>query len=198
MRRALGLAFAFSLFLVSAASADIPLPKDIKYVDPRVKFEGVEKYSDYVFYLRFLTFTGGPANTPYTLIEVKDDKVFNLNAQRRLLNMNLLAMERKEFEKRAKEAPPSKWLTDKTEGILKATVPIPATTAPVTLKEAPVTTYSVTLTDGKLKAEMVETKKSSAAPVDPSSAWILGIVASFSLAWFGLWFVRRGRNQNAV
>jgi hypothetical protein len=189
-----GLAVAASLLLVSAVRADLPLPSNLKYVDPRVRFEGIEKHKDYVFHLRFLTFVGGPANVPYRLIEVKDEKPFNLNAKRRLFNMSLLAMERKEFGKRAKDDPSLKWLTDKTEGVLAATVSPPATTAPATVKEAPVTTYRVTLQDGKLTTEMVqETKRGAAAPV-----WPLAVVSALSLAWFGIWFARRGRGRPAV
>jgi hypothetical protein len=192
MRRILAIAFVLSLVLVSSASADIPLPKDQKYIDPRVKFEGTDKYPDQVFYLRFLTFTGGPANTPPTLIEVKDSNVFPLGAQRRLLNMQMLAMDRKEFDKRAKDSPPSKWLNDKAEGVLAATVPAPSTVVPASVKEAPINSYRVTLTDGKLKVELLEIKKSGAAPAS-NSPWALGVVVAVSFAWFGLWFARRGR-----
>jgi hypothetical protein len=192
MRRTLGLAFALSLFLVPAASADIPLPKDLKYVDPRVSFEGIDKLPDHVFFLRFLTFAGGPSGVPHTLIEVADAKPFNLNAQRRLLDFTLLAMDRKTYEAKSKDAPAAKWLTDKTEGVLKAAVPTPSTTAPASLKEVPVTPYRVTLTDGKLKVEQIAMKKTSAAPVE-SSSWLVGVALAISFAWLGLWFVRRGR-----
>ena len=39
MYRITTLACAAALFVVASASADIPLPKDLKYVDPRVRFE---------------------------------------------------------------------------------------------------------------------------------------------------------------
>jgi hypothetical protein len=194
MGRTFTLAAVCSLLIVSAASADLPLPKDIKYVDPRVRFEGIDAHADYVFHLRFLTFVGGPNGVPYTVIEVKDAKPFNLNAQRRLINMQLLAVERKEFEKRAKDEPSLKWLTDKTEGVLAAKVVSPSTTAPISIKEVPVTTYRVTLQDGKLKVELVEDKKRGQAA--PFGSWpnvAFGVVSALSLAWFGIWFVRRGR-----
>src|ERR1700680_2278567 len=97
MVRALLVATGVGLLLIGGVRADIPLPPDIKYVDPRVSFEGVDKYPDQVFFLRYLTFTGGPGRTPYTLVEVKDTKPFNLNAQRRLINVQLLTMKRDDY-----------------------------------------------------------------------------------------------------
>jgi hypothetical protein len=139
--------------------------------------------------LRFLTFTGGPANVPYTLREVKDAKPFAMNAQRRLGNMTLLAMDRKEFQKRAKEDASLKWLTDKTEGVLKANLDTPDTVGSVKRKEAPVTVYRVTLKDGKLTAETTRDKKRSDA--GPLPMWGFGLVLAFSIAGLGIWFARR-------
>ncbi len=183
------------VLIMSAASvalADIPLPKDLKYVDPRVRFEGIDKQPAFVFHLRFLTFTGGPAGAPFRLIEVKDEKPFNLKAERRLINMSLLAMDRKEFAKRAKEDPSLKWLTDKTDGVLKSAITPPSTVGSVNLKEVPITTYRVTLKDGKLAAELVkDDKRSEAAPDGPLPLWALAGVFAFSLAGLGIWFARR-------
>jgi hypothetical protein len=190
--------FAWAIIFVSAsvASADVPLPKDIKYVDPRVSFEGIDKQADHVFYLRFLSFNGGPAGAPYTLIEVKDSKPFNLKAQRRLTDMSLLAMERKEFDKRKQDDASLKWLTDKTPGVLKASIATPATTASVNIKEVPVTAYRVTLKDGKLSAELVkEGKRSEAAPAGPLPVWGFGLVLAFAIAGLGIWFARRRSAQ---
>ena len=168
------------------------MPKDVKYVDPRVRFEGVEQHVDHVFYLRFLTFTASPGGIPYRVVEVKDSKAFSLNAQRRLANMQLLAMERKEFAARVTDDPSFKWLTDMTEGVLRASITAPATTGPANLKEVPVTTYRIALKDGKLTAELVKDQKSgAAAPAGVLPTWTLGILTSCCLAWFGIWFARR-------
>ena len=70
MSRTKVLALAVGLLLVAAVRADIPLPKTHKYVDPRVRFEGIDTHADYVFYLRYLTFTGGPSGVPHTTVEV--------------------------------------------------------------------------------------------------------------------------------
>ncbi len=194
MLRATLLAFVFTLLAASVASADVPLPKNLKYVDPRVSFDGVEKHKDHVFYLRFLTFSGGPANIPHRLVEVKDSKPFNLKAQRRLINMSLLAMERKEFDKRAKDDPSLKWLTDKAEGVLAAAINSPATTGPANAKEVAVTTYRVALKDGALSAPMVKnTERSDATPAGLMPMWLFGLISALSLSSLGIWAARRRR-----
>ena len=179
------------LVIVGVVSADVPLPKDLKYIDPWVQFDGVEKYVDHVFYLRFLTFTGAPMKkTPFTLREVKNAKPFPLFVRRHLTNMSLLAMDRKEFEKRAKEDASLKWLTDKAEGVLEAyLVDTPETAISVKQKEAPVTVYRVALKDGKLTAETVRDKKRSDA--GPMPMWGFGLVLALSIAGLGIWFARR-------
>jgi hypothetical protein len=193
MNRTSAFAIGVGLLVALAAWADVPLPKDIKYIDPRVKFERVKDHADQVFHLRFLTFSGGPSGIPYRVMEVKDSEPFNLNAQRRLYDMKLLAMDRKEFEKRAKDDPSLKWLTDKTEGVLSVAVSPPSTTASVKVKEAPVTTYRVNLKEGKLSAERVgEGKRTDAGPTGLLPVWAFGIIASLSVAWFGIWYSRRG------
>ena len=192
MNRLAILAFALSV-AVSTAWADVPLPSDLKYIDPRMRFDGVEEHKDYVFHLRFLTFSGGPANTPYRLIEVKDAKPFDLKSQRRLTGMALLAMERKEFDKRAKDDPSLKWLTDKTEGVLKASINAPSTVGSVKDKEVPVTEYKTSIKDGKLSAELQKKEKprSEAAPDGRLPQLAFGVFSALSLAVLGIWFVRR-------
>lgn len=192
MRLSLGLGLVLSLAFTSVASADIPLPGNLKYIDPRVQFEGIDQLPDHVVYLRFLTFTGGPGGVPHRLMPVKDSKPFALNAQRRLFDMSLVALDRKEFEKRAKEDPTLAWLTDKTEGALVAKIQAPPTTGPALLKEAPVSTYRVQLKDGKLSAEMVKAEKSGQAnPSGLLPLWAVGILSATGFAWFGVWMARR-------
>jgi hypothetical protein len=195
MGRTFALAAACSLLLVSAASADIALPEDLKYVDPRVRFEGIDAHADHVFYLRYRTFSTGPGRgVPYTMVKVKDSNAFRIEAGRWLVDMELLALDRKEFEKRAKDDPSLKWLTDKTEGVLRARVDEPSNMASVNSKGAPLTIYRVSIEDGKLKAEMVEVQKSGrTAPTGPWPSVAFGSVSAMSLAWFGVWFARRGR-----
>jgi hypothetical protein len=194
MARSYFFAVVGSVLVASSAAADVPLPKDLQYVKPRLRFEGIEAQPDYVFYLRYLTFSGGPAGVPHTLTPVKDAKVFTLDAARRLIDMKLLAMDRKAFAKRAEDDPSLKWLTDKTEGVLSAGVPTPSTTAPASLKEAPVTAYHVALKNGQLTVEMLpKTKRGETAPFGPAPGWVIGLVGAISLVWLGLWLARRNR-----
>ena len=87
----------------------------------RVSFQGIENHPDYVFYLLRPGGGGGPRTFPPTLTAVKDSKPFNLNGGRYGHGgMKLLAVEQKEFDKRAKDDPALKWLTGKTEGYLSA------------------------------------------------------------------------------
>src|SRR5580658_267311 len=115
MRRTLAMASAVCLLVASAGSADFPRPelKGYRFVDPRVSFEGIDKHTDYVFYLRYLTWTGKNRQglvIPPTMILVKDSKAFSLKTEEYLTEVHLLAMDRKEFEKREKADPSLKWL----------------------------------------------------------------------------------------
>jgi len=191
----LAFAFAFALVFVSAASADIALPKDQQQVDPKFCFEGTEKQGDTVFFLRYLTFVGSPSGVPHRLLEIKDDKAFPLGAQRRLSSLQVLALNRKEFEKRSKEDSSLKWLSDKTEGVLMVEIATPNVVFPVSQKEIPVNTYRLSIKDGKVIAEKLAdkpgVKQGDATPFNPVPLWLFGILGAASVMWFGVWFARR-------
>lgn len=192
MSRVILFAFTSSLIATSVAVADIPLPPNFKYVIPRVRFDGVKKHADYVFTLRFETEGRAPNSRHHGLIVVNDDTPFDFNVQR-IFGMSLLAMERKEFSKRVKEDPSLKWLTDETDGVLRASVSPPSTTGSVKDKEVPVTAYKVLLKDGKLTVELQKADKarSDAAPDSRLPQVAFGIFSALSLALLGVWFVRR-------
>jgi hypothetical protein len=194
-------ALVANLLVAAAASANFGpqyVPKDRKVAEPPVSLMGVENHTDYVFYLRYHL-----AYRDDTLIEVKDNKAFKLDfkAKDRIASMDsmaLLAMRRKDFDKRKQEGPSLKWLSNKTDGLLEASLTPLETTERVAVKEIPVTTYRVTIRDGKLIAEKVESKKSGAA--DSSSLvppWTIGIACSISMAWLGIWFSRRATASSA-
>lgn len=178
----------------SAVRADIPLPKNLKEFDPRVKFEGVEKYPNHVFYLRYLTFNGNPSGVPHTLVPVKDATPFNLNAQRRLSNMELLAVDRATIEKLAKTGETNEWLNGKAEGALRASMSTPPTTGPATAKELPVTVYTINIADGKLTVTTAKNANRGEAPLGLPT-WVIGLAASIGVAGLGLWVVRRDRSK---
>jgi len=189
------------LIVAAAASANFGppyVPKDRKVAEPPLSFAGVENHTDYVFYLRYDLQYGG-----YTLIEVKDNKAFKLDfkAKDRIASMRslaLLAMKRKDFDKRKQEDSSLNWLTKKPDGLLEAPLTPLETTVPIAVKEIPVTTYQVTIRDGKLNAEKVASEKSGAADwnrlVPP---WAVGIACSISMTWLGIWFSRRTLSSSA-
>ncbi len=180
-----------SLMLALASSSsrgDIPLPPNLRYIDPIVRFEGIAKLPEYEFRLRFQTFTGGPSGT-YTYRPVVEGNAFNLNAQRRLLDMQLLGLKRDEFERRAKADPSLRWLTDETPHVLAADVPSPSTVGKSTEK-VPVTNYRVSLKDGKLVVERVADEEKKAGVAPPSGTWIAGIALALAIAGSGLWLGR--------
>jgi hypothetical protein len=190
MRKHISLAVVLA-FVAASARADIPLPSNLQYVDPRVAFEGVDKYPDHVFFLRFLTFTGGPSGTPHRVLEIKNVQPFHLQAQRRLTDMKLLAMDRAEFEKQSQSRGTRDWVTDKTPGILSAEVEEPSTVAP---KNAPaaVSKYRVTLEGNKLSVESLgEQKVGDATPRGGAATWFAGLSLAAAVTGSGLWFARR-------
>jgi hypothetical protein len=190
MRRLL--AFAFLLALAPAASADIALPPGLKYVKPRVQFDGVEKYADHAFFLKFRSSPGNPFAAPPTYVQVKNAEPFTLEAARRIAGLELYALPAKDAEKLRADDPSYKWLDDKTPGVLRASLTPPSTVAPVTVKEAPVTPYRVAIKEGKLTAIKAEVEKKSEAPHEDRirTAFAAGALA-LGLALTGLWFVRR-------
>ncbi len=197
MGRTFVVAVAGSLLFASIALADIPgPPKKINYVDPQVSFQGIEKHPNYVFYLCYWTFLAGPegpeGTVRHTPIKVKDSNPFTLKVERGVAYSKLLALDRNDFDKRAKKDPSLKWLTDETEGVLGAVVFPPPSKAPDHGKEAPVTTYDVSLKEGKLTVELVpDANRSMTAPAGLLSTLAAGIGISTCLAGLGLWLTRR-------
>lgn len=189
MSRPLILAVVSTVFLVPPAMADVPGPPHLKHVDPIVCFEGVEQHPEYVFFLRFLTYNGGPSNVPYRLEKISNSNPFNLLSAPRLGNMQLLAMSREEFEKRVEGDSSLAWLNDKTDGVLVANLPTASNTVSILVWQTPVTTYRVTLADGHLSAWLV----SETAPAAVLASWAAGLAALLALAWLGIRFARRRR-----
>jgi hypothetical protein len=196
MGRKLALALVSGLALVGAVCANAgppPLPKGHKVAEPSVRFEGIDKHPDHIFHLYYSgVFLGR------TLVEVKDANAIKLDLKMKdrtphVTYMALTAMERKEFDRRKQADPELKWFSNlDTAGILTAKLMPPETTVPIAAKEIPVT-YRVTLKDGKLSAEKVEAKKGAAEGQSGLlPPWTFGILMSLSMAWFGIWFARRG------
>lgn len=178
----------------SSSRGDIPLPPNLKYIDPVVRFDGLAKLPDYEFRLRFITFVGGPSGVPATYKSVTDGSAFPLGASRRLLDMQLLGLKRDEFARRAKEDPSLRWLTDETPHVLAADVPTPSTTGKAT-EAVPVTNYRVSMKDGQLIVERIaadpETKAEASTWWKPLLKTSISLLARFvGVALLGLWIFR--------
>jgi hypothetical protein len=185
------LALVVSVVCVSIAAADVPLPSDLKYVTPRVRFEGVDKQADYVFFLKYSAGNGNPFAVPPRITEVKNAEPFEMSGGRRIAGVQLFAVPRADLA-RLREKDPTNWLSDKTPGVLTATLAPPDTVVSKKLSEVPVTPYRVSVEDGKLKVEKLPVEnKRGAAPADRLPRVIAACAASLSLALFGVWFVRR-------
>ncbi len=115
---------------------------------------------------------------PATLVEVKDSEPFELNVNHYLDNLQLLAMKRDEFNKRAKGDPKLSGFKDNAEGVAAADLPSPATTVPSTAKEAPVTSYRVQFKNGKLTVEDLGENEGVQVLSGAPPLWVVGIVGS--------------------
>lgn len=195
MARILALAMVGNLLTALAVFANAgppPVPEGRKVVEPRLRLEGVDKHADYVFHVYFNVLYVGSS-----LVEVKDANPIELPLKwkdrlPRVTDARLLAMERKEFERRKKDDSSLKWLTAETESVLSAKLTPPETTVPKTLKEPPVTTYRIAIKDGKLSADKVAPTKSDVKePTGQLPLWAFGIAVSLSFSWLGIWFARR-------
>jgi hypothetical protein len=196
MHRTLLFAFSLCLVLASSASADVPRPPstDTKVIPPRVRFDGVDQYADYVFVLKYNSGDGRPFAAPPWTLEVRDSKAFTLyGTGNRIVNMHILVLERKDYDKRKAENPKLDWLIDKTPGVLKAALVAPSTTGSVKDSEIPVTVYRVLLKKGKLSVENIgkENRRSEGGAGGPVSIGAVGVACALSIISLGLWFVRR-------
>ena len=205
MIRRVMLSFVLFSSWVSNVSADIAPPPHLKGVDPRVRFEGVEDYPDHVFFLRYYNVHGNPDGTRPSLVEVKNSDVFTLN-RGRFYHLTVLAMPRKDFDKRNAEDPSLSWLKgeslgrqeydrfwlENVPGVRYVFVQPPPTVTSAYVSETPVTEYRITLSDGRLMVEVLAIAEPNfTPPPERWSTWVGGIFGAAALVGAGLWFVRR-------
>ena len=191
-RSSLGTLFLASVAL-SPAWADAPLPKNLKYATPRVRFDDLDKHAEYAFFLKYNSGRGNPFASPPYRMELKNGEVFEMKGGRRIAGMQLFALPRDDAEKLKAKDPTLAWVNEKTEGLLKANVIQPSTTAPADTKEVPVTAYRAAIKENKLTVEILprDQKRSEAPTENPFRLTMVGICLAASLALFGLWAVRR-------
>jgi hypothetical protein len=196
MRRLVRLALSLALLSAPVALADVPLPPNLKYVTPKVRFEGVDQHTGHVFYLKYNSGQGNPFAVPPRYIQVKNSEPFEMQGGRRIVGVTLFAVPKDEAEKLKEKDPTLAWLNDKTPGILSASVTAPSTVVSRNLQEVPVTSYKIKLAEGKLSVEMVQPQKRGEAPTnDRLRVATVALALSGSLALLGLWLVRRRRPE---
>src|SRR5947209_18824551 len=103
MSRFMLFALVVCLVAVSAASADVPLPADLKYVTPKVRFDGLDKQADYVFFLKYNAGNGNPYAAPTNYRAVKNGEVFEMTGGRRIVAVQLYAVPREAAAKHEKD-----------------------------------------------------------------------------------------------
>ena len=185
------LATALALCTVSLASADVPPPPGITFIQPRLQFEGVGKYTDQVFFLKFKT-GRNPTYMVTTIVEVKNSQPFTMASGRILESMSLFAVDRKEYDK-LKAGDPKDWLKTSAPGILSTSIDIPSTNGSVKDKEVPVIRYRISIEGGKLTAPRVAAEKQQSEAPTGTPNWAVGVGIAFSLTALGQWLVRRRR-----
>jgi hypothetical protein len=206
-------AFALGFMLTSVTSADLALPSHLKYVDPLVRFEGIEEHQDHVFFVCYYSTGGNPDGCPPSLVEVKNSVVFKLGAHRRIFRMAVLSILRKDLDKRKADdrsvswidgkpmkngQPALSWLRDLPEARYTP-VEHPPTLASTFGSEGE-TVYQVSIQAGRLWAHLVSkpSPPSENVVVDLMQTWVFGVLVAVSLACLGIWFARRlWRNAKA-
>jgi len=184
----------------STVSADLPPPPHLKEVDPRVRFDGIEDYPDHVFFLRFYDVHGNPNGTPASHVEVKSSEVLSFKA-RRIYHLELLAMPRKDFDKRNADDPSLSWLKGQPLGshendlsgvkvipnVRYSDVQSPPTLASAYASESPITEYRITLSDDGFFVDVLAiTKPNFTPPLERWSVLLGGTFVVAALAGAGL------------
>ncbi len=196
--------FLAPLFLLLTLSMNVSanvgppfrIPEDRKLAQPRLQFKGIADYPDYVFVIK--------CNIGFRISivqQVKDDKEFTIAIEetKRIEekgSLYLYAIPKKKFDKLKKEDPPSKWIEGDRDGTLFEICKDIPTTIPKTSKEYPLIRYQVIIQEGELRAKKLEPKPSEDPKKSSSLRPIgIGVLCCLSLAWLGVWFVRRGSQK---
>jgi hypothetical protein len=191
MSRAVFLGLITALLLAASnASADLPAPVETKYVAPRVRFIGIEKHPDLVFFLTYQTGRDGRSLYPQ-MIEVKNDWGFTLkHPERWIVDTKLLAIRKDEFEKLKNGNSVLLTIDTNTPGIMTADIPVPTNTVWKFSLFNPLTEYRVFIKGSTLEVTPVKKEKTE-APESGMPYWAIGLALALSLASLGLWATRQ-------
>jgi hypothetical protein len=178
-------------FPLASALADLSPPTGTKYFDPRVRFHGISRLNDYVFFLHYETGNDSRFMLPRT-VQVTSDAEFTLKTTERFIRgVQLCAIDKNTYTKMKNENPEA-FVNASTPGALAVSVDTPINIGSKFRRRAPLTEYRVSLVDGKLAAELVNAENSSVAPLDtPFSFCAFASAFTLFLTSLGIWFARR-------
>jgi hypothetical protein len=194
--RAVAVTAALLFLLPSAARADMPLSGAVRQVTPQLRFDNLDDYPDYRFYLQYRRGDGNPFAAPLQIVEVFSGKPAPVAGEgRRVADLALLAAPRDQalpdFRRDTRGPAPE------FPGFLRATnLEEPATT--VSVLDATsyyLTPYRVAVRDGKL--EVTALREEAVYPGGRAGRALLpywpaaAALAATVLAGAGVWFVRR-------
>ncbi len=197
-------AAAVLLFLVTPPTqADVPIP-GARQVTPYLRFDNLDDYPDYRFYLQYRRGDGNPYAAPLQLVEVKSGQPVPVaGGGRRIADLALLAAPRDQalpdFRRDTRGPAPE------FPGFLRATnLEHPVTmTAVVDAASHYVSAYRVAIKDGKLEVtalpvEGVYPGGRAGRAVLPYWPAVLAAAVAAAFAGAGVWFVRRRARSRAA
>lgn len=187
------LTVAITLLFGATAAADFPLPAHLKTVDRLVRFEGIEKFPEKIFYLRYSNTNGAPRQTDPPTLARAGAETIRLAPGRHMHRFEILAVDRGAFDEHEKSGDLAVWLAGSPEGILVASPPPPSDAAPISSLTPPVTTYRLSIQNGSLDVEAISPPLVERAVTGNLPIVVYGSAIALGVAAAGLWFVRRRR-----
>ena len=185
MKRILLSASLVNLLFTSLAWADVALPDHLIDADPQVRFLGIEKYPEYVF---FFTYTNADPRSLLrwpVQVAVKGEGEITVTGGKHFGGARLLAVSRTEFDRRGN-------VDENTPGALVVPLLDVTSVVPRSNKRASFSEYRVSIRDGKLSADTVKASGNNETRASRPFAWCVGASAfMLSLAGLGIWFARR-------
>jgi hypothetical protein len=192
------------LVVVPLARADVP-PPGCKAIAPRVRFQGVDHYPDYIFILKYKS--DPQPRIPWHYHEVNSTRPFTMVPGDRICYTQLFAVSRTEAAQLLQSDPTMDWLNDKTLGLLRANVKPPRGWIETHRREVTFTTYRVTINDSELTVDWLKEVELLPDEIEEGTAVahkrresrlttvVVSAVSGLSLVFLGIWLVRRRRSS---
>ncbi len=182
-------AIALLLLYPLPVAADMGAPFSFNFV-PQVRFDNLDDYPDYVFYLQYRSSSGNPYGTPLNLVRVEDHQIVSLGA-RRVVDIQLIAVPRRAVPKMKTERDDFR-LADK-EGTHRGQIldEIPFFTFDWNLYDQYVAPFRIVISDEKRSIELTRLPNEGIGPNVQRRIHVILILSSPLLAFLGIWGARR-------